>query len=101
MATDCSKTIANIEIMVRAEKPLHHERFLKANPANTQPWKGIMQQNLPGKRRAGAAVFLAQGTADKDCAARNHKTVRRSALPARNACDVRDATRHVAYLCCA
>ena len=39
-------------------------QFLKADPSETEPWKGIMLRNTPGQAPAGAPVFLAQGTAD-------------------------------------
>ncbi|ODS01806.1 hypothetical protein AUC69_06135 [Methyloceanibacter superfactus] len=52
------------EALDKAERPLQTEKFLKANPAKTEPWASIMQRNSPGKAAAGAPVFLAQGTAD-------------------------------------
>lgn len=65
IAQDCLERIPNIATMIRAEKPLQSERFLKENPAKTPPWSKIMERNTPGKRPAGAPVFIAQGTADK------------------------------------
>lgn len=64
MARDCLESIADIQALEKDERPLMNEKFLKANPAKTQPWKGVMDRNTPGKRAAGAPVFLAQGTAD-------------------------------------
>ena len=48
----------------KAEKPLERIKFLKADPTETEPWRGIMQTNTPGQAPAGAPVFIAQGTAD-------------------------------------
>ena len=64
MATTCIESIANLEALQRDEKDLTGKQFLKANPANTEPWKGLMQRNSPGDRRQPVPVFLAQGTAD-------------------------------------
>jgi len=64
MARDCIESVAEFEALDKAEKPLTHEKFLKANPAKTEPWESIMKRNTPGSAPAGAPVFLAQGTAD-------------------------------------
>jgi len=64
MAHDCIESVADFEALDKAEKPLTREKFLKANPAKTEPWSGIMKRNSPGGAPAGAPVFLAQGTAD-------------------------------------
>lgn len=64
MARDCIESVADFEALEQDERPLEKMRFLKANPATTEPWKGIMERNTPGKRAPGAPVFLAQGTAD-------------------------------------
>jgi acetyl esterase/lipase len=64
MAHDCIESVAEFEALDNAEKPLNQEQFLKADPTEIEPWKGIMQRNTPGQAAAGAPVFLAQGTAD-------------------------------------
>ena len=64
MAHDCIESVAEFEALDKAEKPLTHEKFLKANPAETEPWESIMKRNTPGQAPAGAPVFIAQGTAD-------------------------------------
>jgi acetyl esterase/lipase len=64
MAHDCIESVADSVALDQAERPLEQQKFLKANPAETEPWKGIMQRNTPGQKPAGAPVFLAQGTAD-------------------------------------
>lgn len=38
--------------------------FMHADPVKTQPWAGIIIANTPGKKAAGAPVFIAQGSAD-------------------------------------
>jgi acetyl esterase/lipase len=47
MAHDCIESVPQFEALDKAE-----------------PWSSIMQRNSPGKKPAGAPVFLAQGTAD-------------------------------------
>jgi len=64
MARDCIESVAQFKAIQRAEKPLERMRFLKADPAKTQPWRGIMRRNTPGQNPPGAPVFIAQGTAD-------------------------------------
>jgi acetyl esterase/lipase len=64
MAHDCIESVADFLALDQDERPLEKEKFLKANPATTQPWEGIMKKSSPGQRPAGAPVFLAQGTAD-------------------------------------
>ena len=64
MATDCIESIAEFAANENAEKPLNQETYLKADPTEVEPWRGIMQRNSPGQEPAGAPVFLAQGTAD-------------------------------------
>jgi len=64
MAHDCIESVPEFLALDKAEKPLTHEKFLKANPAKTEPWESIMKRNSPGQTPAGAPVFLAQGTAD-------------------------------------
>ena len=64
MAHDCIESLPEFAAIERAEKPLDRIRFLKADPTEIEPWRGIMQRNTPGQAAAGAPVFLAQGTAD-------------------------------------
>ena len=64
MAHDCIESLAEFAAIEKAEKPLNRIQFLKADPTETEPWRGIMQKNTPGQAAAGAPVFLAQGTAD-------------------------------------
>jgi len=64
MARDCIESVADFLALDKAERPLETQKFLKANPATTPPWEGIMKRNTPGNAPPGAPVFLAQGTAD-------------------------------------
>ncbi len=64
MARDCIESLAEFSAIENAEKPLNQIQFLKADPTEIEPWRGIMQKNTPGQTPAGAPVFLAQGTAD-------------------------------------
>jgi acetyl esterase/lipase len=63
-AQDCIESVSEFEAIEKAESPLKTEKFLKVNPAQAEPWKGIMVHNTPGPAAAGAPVFIAQGTAD-------------------------------------
>jgi pimeloyl-ACP methyl ester carboxylesterase len=64
MAHDCIESLPEFAAIEKAEKPLEQIRFLKADPTEIEPWRGIMQRNTPGQAAAGAPVFIAQGTAD-------------------------------------
>jgi acetyl esterase/lipase len=64
MAHDCIESVAEFEAISDAEKPVQNIKFLKINPTETEPWRGIMLRNTPGQAPAGAPVFIAQGTAD-------------------------------------
>ncbi len=64
MAHDCIESLAEFAAIEKAEKPLDRIQFLKADPTEIEPWRGIMQRNTPGQAAAGAPVFIAQGTAD-------------------------------------
>jgi acetyl esterase/lipase len=64
MAHDCIESVAEFKAINDAEKPLQTEKFLKADPTETEPWRGIMLKNTPGQAPAGAPVLIAQGTAD-------------------------------------
>ena len=63
-AKDCIELVAEFEKIEKDEFPLTRGQYLKVNPAKAEPWKGIMVDNSPGRSRAGAPVFIAQGTAD-------------------------------------
>jgi acetyl esterase/lipase len=64
MAHDCIESVAEFAAIENAEKPLNRVKFLKADPTEIEPWRGIMLKNTPGQAPAGAPVFIAQGTAD-------------------------------------
>jgi acetyl esterase/lipase len=64
MAHNCIESIQELVAIEKAEKPLEWVKFLKTDPAEIEPWRGIMQRNTPGRAPAGAPVFIAQGTAD-------------------------------------
>ena len=63
-ARACIELLAEFEAINKDGQPLQTMQFLKADPSETEPWKGIMLRNTPGQAPAGAPVFLAQGTAD-------------------------------------
>jgi len=48
MAHDCIESVAEFKAINDAEKPLQTEKFLKADPTETEPWRGIMLKNTPG-----------------------------------------------------
>ncbi len=62
-AENCDETFFDLIDVIIDEFPLRH-RFLTADPARTEPWRSIIARNTPGGAPAGAAVFIAQGTAD-------------------------------------
>jgi pimeloyl-ACP methyl ester carboxylesterase len=64
MAHDCIESLPEFKAITDAEKPLQSEKFLKANPTKTEPWRSVMLRNTPGQAPAGAPVLIAQGTAD-------------------------------------
>ena len=64
MARDCLESVPEFVALDKAERPLQREPYLKVNPTEVEPWKGIMIRNTPGQAAAGAPVFIAQGTAD-------------------------------------
>ena len=64
LAHDCIESLSEFDTIEKAEKPLNKTQFLKADPTEIEPWRGIMQHNTPGQEAAGAPVFIAQGTAD-------------------------------------
>lgn len=64
MAQDCIESLPEFEKLDKAERPLQREPYLKVDPTEVDPWKGIMIRNSPGQAPAGAPVFIAQGTAD-------------------------------------
>ncbi len=64
MARDCLELVPEFVALDKAERPLQREPYLKVNPTEVEPWKGIMIRNTPGQAAAGAPVFIAQGTAD-------------------------------------
>jgi acetyl esterase/lipase len=64
MAHDCIESVPEFLAIENAEKPLNRVQFLKADPTEIEPWRGIMLRNTPGQAAAGAPVFIAQGTAD-------------------------------------
>lgn len=64
-ARGCLTSFKQLLILSKDDKALKSGSFLTVDPSATHPWLGIMQKNTPGKQRAGAPVFIAQGTADK------------------------------------
>jgi acetyl esterase/lipase len=64
MAHACIESLSQFAAIEKAAKPLAKIQFLKADPTEIEPWRGIMQKNTPGQAPAGAPVFIAQGTAD-------------------------------------
>jgi len=56
--------VAEFEQIERDDQPLRTGDFIKIDPSEVEPWKGIMLRNSPGQAPADAPVFIAQGTAD-------------------------------------
>jgi pimeloyl-ACP methyl ester carboxylesterase len=51
-ARACIESLAEFEAINKDEHPLQIIQFLKANPSETEPWKGIMLHNTPGQAPA-------------------------------------------------
>ena len=63
-ATSCIQTIDEMLKLEQSARTLQR-RFLKIDPTKTEPWREIMLKNSPGRKPAGAPVFIAQGTEDE------------------------------------
>jgi hypothetical protein len=64
VSLDCIESVAEFEKIERDDQPLRTVDFIKVDPSEVEPWKGIMLRNSPGQAPAGVPVFIAQGTAD-------------------------------------
>jgi acetyl esterase/lipase len=64
IARDCIDSVGGAIGVEFAEQPLQRQ-FLKADPTRTEPWKTLMARNTPGRARAGAPLFIAQGLDDR------------------------------------
>jgi hypothetical protein len=51
-ARACIESLAQFEAINKDEQPLQTMQFLKADPSETEPWKGIMLHNTPGQAPA-------------------------------------------------
>jgi acetyl esterase/lipase len=40
------------------------KNYLKVDPTEVEPWRGLIVENTPGRRPAGAPVLILQGTSD-------------------------------------
>ena len=98
MAKDCIESVPEFLALDRAETPLAHAKFLKADPTETEPWRSIMLRNTPGQTQAGAPVFIAQGTGGYDGASGHHGEIRKGALPAGRARAFHRASRRLPHL---
>ena len=98
MAHDCIESVAEFQAITDAEKPLQTEKFLKADPTETEPWRGVMLRNTPGQAPAGAPVLIAQGTADTTVRPRDHQAVRGASLQAGSAARLHVAQRGQPHL---
>src|SRR5512147_2324975 len=63
VASTCCKSGANALLLVGDAKKLK-EGFVLHDPGTTEPWKGLLRMNTPGRVPAGAPLFIAQGTKD-------------------------------------
>ena len=61
---DCINSASRAIGVEFAEHPLE-KRFLKADPAHTEPWRSLMGRNTPGTGKTGAPLFIAQGLDDQ------------------------------------
>jgi acetyl esterase/lipase len=63
VASTCIERITELLRLEEIEAPLQRV-FLKVDPTTIEPWRGIMENNTPGKLPPGAPVLILQGTAD-------------------------------------
>lgn len=63
IADDCFEDRLQALALVLLERPLQ-KTFLKAEITETPPWPELLARNTPDARRAGAPLFIAQGSAD-------------------------------------
>ena len=64
IVSTCCKSTADALRLVGDARKLK-EGFVLRDPATTEPWKGLMRLNTPGRAPAGAPLFIAQGTNDE------------------------------------
>jgi len=64
IVSTCCTSAADAFRLVGNAKKLK-EGFVVHDPATTEPWKSLMRLNRPGQERAGAPLFIAQGTKDE------------------------------------
>ena len=83
MAHDCIESLSEFAAIERAAKPFERIQFLKADPTETEPWRGIMQRNTPGGGRRARVPRPRHGRHDGE--AGYHQAFRRGAVQARDA----------------
>jgi pimeloyl-ACP methyl ester carboxylesterase len=63
VAAGCVQNLGQALAVLNDVQPLR-SGFPAADPAKVEPWRGLLAQNRPGQRAAGAPLFIAQGTDD-------------------------------------
>jgi acetyl esterase/lipase len=65
LAHECIEGPFDLMARQRTEKPLEQHFLTVEAPAQTEPWRSLLQKNTPGALPPDLAVFLAQGTDDQ------------------------------------
>jgi hypothetical protein len=67
MAHDCIESLAEFAAIENAEKPLNRVQFLKADPTEIDPWKGIMLLTPPCGRRSPSSLATISAAKARVC----------------------------------
>jgi hypothetical protein len=70
LAEECIESPFDIFRRVRTATPLAQEFLTKKNPAEVEPWHGLLVRNTPGLLPRTLPVFLSQGSSDGWCGRR-------------------------------
>ena len=65
LASECIKSIFDIVVRRRTERPLERNFLTVRNVGNVEPWRSLLAGNTPGPLPPDVPVFLAQGLMDK------------------------------------
>jgi acetyl esterase/lipase len=64
IGSECLSGFGALSTGLPALLKINSGKFLAHDPVRVQPWAQIITDNTPGKMKAGAPVFIAQGSAD-------------------------------------
>ena len=96
MAHDCIESLSQFAAIEKAAKPLEQVQFLKADPTEIEPWRGIMQKNTPGQAPAGRVHRPRHGRHHRE--AGDHQAIREASVQTGVAGAFAPASRREPYL---